>query len=72
MYVIHDGGDNVNLKEVEEVRKESSEFVQGILKNLSNEQLAVAEDGISLGVALANVLATKAKVPKRTKKKGVR
>lgn len=62
----------MNLKEVEEVRKESSEFVQGILKNLSNEQLAVAEDGISLGVALANVLATKAKVPKRTKKKGVR
>lgn len=62
----------MNQNEVKEIRKDSDGFVSEVLKNLSTEQLAVTKDGISLGVALANVLATKAKVPKRTKKKGVR
>lgn len=62
----------MNSKEVKEIRKDSDGFVSEVLKNLSTEQLAVTKDGISLGVALANVLATKSKVPKRTKKKEVR
>ena len=57
----------MNQKEVKEIRNDSDGFVSGVLKNLSTEQLAVTKDGISLGVALADVLIAKA--PKRKKKK---
>lgn len=60
------GGDNMNQKEVKEIRNDSDGFVSEVLKNLSTEQLAVTKDGIKLGVALADVLV--AKVPKRKKK----
>ena len=62
----------MDQNELERVRKDGDSFVLEVLKNLSNDQLAVTKDGISLGVALANVLVTKAKVPKRTKKKEVK
>lgn len=62
------GGDNMNQKEVKEIRNDSDGFVSEVLKNLSTEQLAVTNDGIKLGVALADVLVAKAKVPKRKKK----
>lgn len=58
----------MNQKEVKEIRNDSDGFVSGVLKNLSTEQLAVTKDGISLGVALADVLVAKAKVSKRKKK----
>ena len=58
----------MNQKEVKEIRNDSDGFVSGVLKNLSTEQLAVTKDGISLGVALADVLLAKAKVSKRKKK----
>lgn len=57
----------MNQKEVKEIRNDSDGFVSEVLKNLSTEQLAVTKDGISLGVALADVLIAKAKVPKRKK-----
>ena len=57
----------MNQKEVKDIRNDSDGFVSGVLKNLSTEQLAVTKDGISLGVALADVLIAKA--PKRKKKK---
>lgn len=58
----------MNQKEVKEIRNDSDGFVSEVLKNLSTEQLAVTNDGIKLGVALADVLIAKAKVPKRKKK----
>lgn len=58
----------MNQKEVKEIRNDSDGFVSEVLKNLSAEQLAVTKDGIKLGVALADVLVTKAKVPKRKKR----
>ena len=61
------GGDDMDQKEVKEIRRDSDGFVSGVLKNLSTEQLAVTKDGISLGVALADALIAKA--PKRKKKK---
>lgn len=59
----------MNQKEVKELRRDSDGFVSGVLKNLSTEQLAVAKDGISLGVALADALISKTKIPKKRKKK---
>lgn len=58
----------MNQKEVKEIRNDSDGFVSEVLKNLSTEQLTVTKDGIKLGVALADVLVAKAKVPKRKKK----
>lgn len=58
----------MNQKEVKEIRNDSDGFVSEVLKNLSTEQLAVTKDGIKLGVALADVLIAKSKVPKRKKK----
>lgn len=57
----------MDQNEVEQVRKDGEGLVSKVLKNLSSEQLAVTKDGISLGVALADVLI--AKVPKEKKKK---
>lgn len=57
----------MDQKEVKEIRRDSEGFVSEVLKNLSTEQLAVTKDGISLGVALADVLVAKSK-PKRKKK----
>lgn len=58
----------MNQKEVKEIRNDSDGFVSGVLKNLSTEQLAVTKDGISLGVALADVLVAKAKVQSKKRK----
>lgn len=58
----------MNQNGVKEVRKDGESFASRVLKNLSTEQLEIAKDGISLGVALADVLVAKAKVPKRKKK----
>lgn len=58
----------MNQKEVKEIRNDSDGFVSEVLKNLSTEQLAVTKDGISLGVALADVLVAKAKVQSKKRK----
>ncbi len=58
----------MNQDGVKEIRKDGECFASKVLKNLSTEQLAVTKDGISLGIALADVLVAKAKVPKRKKK----
>lgn len=57
----------MDKRDLEQVRKDGEGLVSKVLKNLSTEQLAVTKDGISLGVALADVLIAKA--PKRKKKK---
>lgn len=58
----------MDKRDLEQVRKDGEGLVLKVLKNLSTEQLAVTKDGISLGVALADVLIAKAKAPKRKKK----
>lgn len=57
----------MDKRDLEQVRKDGEGLVLKVLKNLSTEQLAVTKDGISLGVALADILVAKSK-PKRKKK----